>query len=205
LSSIQYKVNECAIVILAAGQSSRLGRPKQLLQFNGKNLLQHSVHAALQTNLPAIVVIGANGDLLKNELVGLNVTIAENKNWKEGMSTSLHCGLMTALNLNKDVDGVIFMVSDQPFVSGVLLNRVLKVQHETGSPIVASNYGDKLGTPTLFHKIFFDELFNLHGDVGARKLIEKNKSLTVSAPFPEGSIDIDTKEDYDALLQRMTS
>ncbi len=203
MSNKQYPITQIVIVILAAGQSSRLGIPKQLLPFNGKSLLRHSVDEALQTNLPVIVVIGANGDLLKRELVGLNVTIAENKNWKEGMSTSLHCGLLTALNLNKDVDGVIFMLSDQPFVSGRLLNHLLKVQHETGFPIVACDYGEKLATPTLFHKIFFDELMNLQGDTGARRMIEKNKNLAASVPFPEGNVDIDTKEDYDALLNKM--
>ena len=65
---MQYQVTHSAVVILAAGQSSRLGSPKQLLQFNGKSLLQHSVDEALQTNLPVIVVIGANGELIKNEL-----------------------------------------------------------------------------------------------------------------------------------------
>jgi molybdenum cofactor cytidylyltransferase len=203
LSNKQYPITQIAIVILAAGQSSRLGSPKQLLPFNGKSLLRHSVDEAVKTNLQVIVVIGANGNIMKNELEGLNITVAENKNWKEGMSTSLRCGLIAARSMNKDVDGIIFVVSDQPFVSRRLLNHLLKVQHETGFPIVACDYEKKLATPTLFHKIFFDELMNLQGDTGARKMIEKNKNLAASVPFPEGNVDIDTKEDYDALLKKM--
>jgi molybdenum cofactor cytidylyltransferase len=203
LSSIQYKVTECAIVILAAGQSSRLGSPKQLLQFNGKSLLRHSVEEALQTRLPVIVVVGANSQLIKDELKNLNITIEENKRWHEGMSTSLQCGLAAAKNLKNEIDGIIFMVSDQPFVSATLLTNLLKAQDESGLPIAASGYAGALGTPVLFHKFFFDELMNLRGDTGARKLIEKYKNLATEISFPEGVIDIDTVEDYKALLQKL--
>ena len=198
---MQYMIRKPAIVIVAAGQSSRLGSPKQLLQFNGKSLLQHAVHEALKTNLPVIVVIGANNDLVQTEVTGLEVTIIENKRWQQGMSTSLHCGLMAAQNAERDLDGIIFMVSDQPFVSTLLLDDLLRTQRETGLPIIASDYGDTPGTPVLFHKIFFEELKNLYGDAGAKKLIETHKNLTAAVPFPKGKIDIDTKEDYETLLR----
>lgn len=197
----QYKVNECAIVILAAGQSNRFGRPKQLLQFNGKSFLQHSVDEALQTHLPVIVVVGANSELVKVELKNPELTITENKSWHDGMSTSLHCGISAIQNLTNEIDGIIFMVSDQPFVSTTLLTNLLRVQNENGLPIVASGYAGTLGIPVLFHKFFFDELMALQGDTGARKLIVKYKNLTTVISFPEGAIDIDTVEDYNALLQ----
>ena len=198
---MQYTISKCAVVILAAGQSSRLGSPKQLLQFNGKSLLQHSVEEALQTHLPVIVVVGAKSRLIKDALKEFNVSIAENNRWHEGMSTSLQCGLAAAKNLKDEIDGIIFMVSDQPFVSITLLSNLLKAQNENSLPIVASGYAGRLGTPVLFHKFFFDELMNLQGDMGARKLIEKYKNLTSSVSFPDGTIDIDTAEDYDELLQ----
>ena len=198
---MQYTISKCAVVILAAGQSSRLGSPKQLLQFNGKSLLQHSVEEALQTHLPVIVVVGAKSQLIKDALKEFNVSIAENNRWHEGMSTSLQCGLAAAKNLKDEIDGIIFMVSDQPFVSITLLSNLLKAQNENSLPIVASGYAGRLGTPVLFHKFFFDELMNLQGDMGARKLIEKYKNLTSTVSFPEGTIDIDTAEDYDELLQ----
>ncbi len=157
LSSMQYTISKCAVVILAAGQSSRLGSPKQLLQFNGKSLLQHSVEEALQTHLPVIVVVGAKSRLIKDELKEFNVSIAENNRWHEGMSTSMQCGLAAAKNLKDEIDGIIFMVSDQPFVSITLLSNLLKAQNENGLPIAASGYAGRLGTPVLFHKFFFDE------------------------------------------------
>lgn len=201
MSSIQYKVSKCAIAILAAGQSSRLGSSKQLLQFNGKSFLQRCVEEALQTNLPVIVVVGANSQVISNELKDLNVTITENKNWREGMAGSLHSGLMAAKNLKSEIDGIIFMVSDQPFVTATLLTNLLKAQNESSLPIAGSGYAGTLGTPVLFHKFFFDELMALQGDTGARKLIEKNKNLATEVSFPEGVIDIDTAEDYNSLLQ----
>ena len=203
MSSIQYKINGCAVVILAAGQSSRLGSPKQLLQFNGKSLLQHCVEEALETHLPVIVVVGANSELIKDEVKNLNITIAENKRWQEGMASSLRCGLAAAKNLKNEIDGIIFMVSDQPFVSATLLTNLLKAQNESSLPIAASGYAGTLGTPVLFHKFFFDDLMALQGDAGARKLIEKYKNLATEISFPEGVIDIDTVEDYKALLQHL--
>ena len=198
---MQYKIHRPAIVILAAGQSSRLGSPKQLLRFNEKSLLQHCVEEALQTNIPVIMVVGANSQLIKYELKNLRITIAENKRWQEGMSTSLQCGLMAAKNINNEIDGIIFMVSDQPFVSVMLLNNLLRAQNENSLPIAACGYAGRLGTPVLFHKYFFDELIDLQGDSGAKKLIEKNKNLATEVSFPEGVIDIDTVEDYKDLLQ----
>ena len=201
MSSIQYKLNECVVVILAAGQSSRLGNPKQLLQFNGKSLLQHCVEEALETHLPVIVIVGANSQLIKNELKNLNITIEENKRWHEGMSTSIQCGILAARNLKNEIDGIIFLVSDQPFVSATLLENLLRVQNASGLPIAASGYAGTIGTPVLFHKIFFDELMKLQGDAGARKLIDKYKDQATVVSFPQGVIDIDTVEDYVALLQ----
>jgi molybdenum cofactor cytidylyltransferase len=200
---MRYQVKNCAIVILAAGSSSRMGNPKQLLLYKGKSLIQHSIYEAMQTMHPVIVVVGANRDLIKNELKELDITIAENERWAEGISTSLHCGLTAAKKLTNDVDGIIFMVSDQPFISRLLLDQLLKAQHETGLPIIGGYYKDTFATPVLFHKIFFDELMNLKGDTGAKKLTGKYKHLATFVSFPDGDIDIDTMEDYKALLQKI--
>ena len=197
---MQCRVKQCVIVILAAGESSRMGRPKQLLLYNNKSLLMHSVHEAMQTGLPVIVVTGANIDVITNELKSLGITIAENKKWNEGIASSLRCGLETTVKLIENLDGIIFMVCDQPFISTILLEDLLKTQRETAFPIVASDYGGVAGTPVLFHKSFFSELLKLTGDTGARNLIKQNASQLKSIPFLKGNIDIDTKEDYEALL-----
>lgn len=202
MSGIRYTVEQCAIVVLAAGMSSRLGRPKQLLLYQGESLLKHAVNAALQTSMrPVIVVVGANSDEVKREIAGMELFVMENEGWKEGMASSLRCGLAEVQKINADADGIIFMVCDQPYVSKSLLEGLLQAQHKTGLPIVASGYEGKLGTPALFHQSLFAELMELKGDTGARKLIRAHEELVKIVDFPKGMIDIDTKADYDELLQ----
>lgn len=199
---MRYTVEHCAIVVLAAGGSSRMGMPKQLLIYQDKSLLQHAVNAALETTIrPVIVVTGCDNDVLKKEIEGMNAEVVENKRWQEGISSSLHCGLVAAQKIRADIDGIIFMVCDQPYITKSVLNSLLQVQHATGLPIVASSYEDILGTPALFHKIFFDDLMKLKGDAGAAKLIKQHEEQVSSVSFPKGITDIDTREDYEALLQ----
>lgn len=199
---MQYKVEQCAIVVLAAGMSSRLGSPKQLLVYQGKSLLQHSVHIALETNMrPVVVVTGSNSDSMTEQMKGLKVEIINNEGWQEGIASSLRCGLAAVQKIRPGTDGIIFMVCDQPYVTKLLLDYLLQVQHKTGLPVVASRYADSLGTPALFHQSFFAELMELKGDTGARKLIKQHEELVATVPFPEGIIDIDTKDDYEVLLQ----
>lgn len=202
---MRYTVEHCAIIVLAAGRSSRLGSPKQLLVYQGKSLLQHAVNAALQTTMrPVIVVVGANCDVVKKELPGMNVEVVENERWKEGMASSLRCGLAVVQKKGPNVDGIIFMVCDQPYITKSLLNGLLQAQLETGLPIVASSYDGTLGTPAFFHRSFFNELMELKGDTGAGKLIKQHGDMVTTVPFSKGIIDIDTRKDYEGLLQQKT-
>lgn len=197
---VNTKIGNCALVILAAGTSSRLGSPKQLLPFKGKNLLKHSVDVALETGCQSVfVILGANSDLIRKELNEKPVIIIENSHWKEGMASSIRCGLENIKNTILRPDCVIFMVCDQPFVSSSLLLSLLEKRLETGMPIVASSYDDKIGTPALFHKSFFPALLELKGDKGARNLIRENSEKVAIVPFPEGKTDIDTVSDYEFL------
>jgi molybdenum cofactor cytidylyltransferase len=199
---MRYRVEHCAIVILAAGLSSRLGKPKQLLVYHGKSLLKHAVDTALETNIrPVIVVVGANSSQVTKEIEKREAEVVKNEEWQEGIASSLRCGLEAVQKKSADVDGIIFMVCDQPYVNKFLLESLLEAQHETGLPIIASSYEDNLGTPTLFHKDFFAKLMQLKGDVGAKKLIKQYEDLVITVAFPKGIIDIDTKRDYEELLK----
>lgn len=196
-----YLVKHCSIIILAAGMSSRLGRPKQIINFQGKSLLQHAVDEAMQTSLqPVMVVIGAHDDTVIKALEETKVTIIKNLNWKEGISSSIRCGLNVLQEISAVTDGVIFMVCDQPYVTKFLLESLLKEQRKSKLPIVASSYENIQGTPVLFHKSFFSQLMELTGDTGAKKLLEQNPQKATSVPFPKGEIDIDTLEDYEKLV-----
>ncbi len=196
-------IGKCAIVILAAGTSARLGTPKQLLSYKGKNLLRHSVDAALETGCQSVfVVLGANIELLRKELKDKPVIIIENTSWEEGMASSIRCALENIARTILRPDSIIFMVCDQPFITTSLLLCLLEKRNETGKPIVASSYGDKSGTPALIHKSFFPALMQLKGDTGARKIIQEYGNDVVTVLFPEGVIDIDTLADYEALQKK---
>ena len=198
--SADYIVNSCGIVILAAGASTRLGKPKQLLQYRGKTLLAHAINEATNSNADAIVVIlGKNADLFKKEIDEKKVRVAINSSWEEGMASSLRLGLDTLINDKPYIDAVIFMVCDQPHVLSSILNELIITQQKTTKQIVASNYGDSVGPPALLHKKYFEELMKLSGDAGARKIIQKNMNDVATILFPEGNIDIDTEQDYEKL------
>lgn len=195
-----YQVNHCTAIILAAGQSSRLGKPKQLLQYQGKSLLQQAIDAAKCAAVQSvIVVLGSGFDLMVNHIDCTGLDIIKNENWHTGIASSIGCGINA---LQKDgglTDAAILMVCDQPFVSASLLDNLLAVQKTTGQPIVVSKYADTMGTPALFHQSFFPQLLELTGDSGARKIIHLNLDSVAAVPFPQGTIDMDTLGDYKAL------
>lgn len=192
----------CGIVILAAGSSSRLGEPKQMLPYKGKSLLWLAAHTALSTGLqPLVVVLGAGYEPIQKELEGMDLKIVENKHWAEGMSTSVKTGLEAALELDPLLDAVIFMVCDQPYVTREVLDELVKGWGSTGKAIVASRYQNNLGTPALFTRGVFAALLDLKGDTGARKLIKQQEQDVAVVEFPQGAIDIDTKNDYDLFIQ----
>jgi molybdenum cofactor cytidylyltransferase len=200
LLSADYIVNSCGIVILAAGASTRLGKPKQLLQYRGKTLLAHAINEAVNSNADGVVVIlGKNANLFKKEIDEGKVRVAINSSWEEGMASSVRLGLDILFNAKPYVDAVIFMVCDQPHISSSILNELIITQQKTTKQIVTSNYGDSIGPPALFHKKYFEELMKLSGDAGARKIIQKNMNDVATILFPEGDIDIDTEEDYQKL------
>jgi molybdenum cofactor cytidylyltransferase len=204
-SPMKYVIEHPAIVILAAGMSSRLGTPKQLIEYNGKSLLSYTVNEALLTGLrPVVVVIGAHSESIKREIDGLEVNLIENEQWQEGMASSIRCGVTYVRKTSVDVDGIIFMVCDQPYVSTSLLNGLLSAQRTTGLPIVASSYEKNWGIPALFHKAFFTKLIELTGDRGAKKFLKLHQDLVTTISFPKGNIDIDTKADYETLLNKQS-
>lgn len=200
MSSADYIVNSCGIVIMAAGASTRFGKPKQLLQYRGKTLLDHAVNEAINAKADAVVLIlGKNADMFQKEIDKEKVRVVINKDWEEGMASSVRLGLNTLLKSKPYMDAVIFMVCDQPHISSSVLNELIITQQKTTKQIVTCNYGGSIGPPALFHKKYFKELAKLNGDVGARNIIQQNMHDVATIQFPEGKIDIDTKEDYDAL------
>jgi len=196
----KYLVSNCAAIILAAGQSSRLGSPKQLLSYKGKNLLQHTIDVARQASLhPVIVVLGSGYEAVINGIDITGIHIVNNNDWQTGMASSIRCGIQALQDIIPIPDATILMVCDQPFVTPSLLNKLLSAQHSTGKPIVASKYEDTIGTPALFHQSFFPQLLELTGDSGDKKIMLQYQDQLMTVPFPLGDIDIDTTDDYKSL------
>jgi molybdenum cofactor cytidylyltransferase len=186
-----------AVIILAAGRSARLGSPKQLLSYRGKTLLQHSIDTALESQAsPVIVVLGSGKETIEKELDLTQIYILENTSWESGMASSISCGINNLQIITPESEAVILMVCDQPYVNATLLNDLINKHKESGQSIVASSYDDTLGTPALFHKSLFSELSALQGESGAKSLLKKYNLQTGSVSFNQGSIDIDTRENY---------
>ena len=188
------------IVILAAGASTRLGEPKQLLEYDHKNLLQRTIDAAVSSTANTVVIVlGANADQISKEIDKSKTNVIINTEWEEGMASSIRNGLNELLFISPLTDAVILMVCDQPHISSQIINDLINKQKESGKTIVTCNYGEAFGPPALFHKSLFHELMHLKGDVGARKIIQHHNEDVTTVLFANGKIDIDTKEDYDAL------
>ena len=189
------------IIILAAGNSSRLGRPKQLLQYKESTLLKNTISEALKVEHSFVIVVtGSNHDLIVKELNSPEIIFSFNCNWEHGMSSSIAKGLNELLLLNPDCEKCILAVCDQPFVTSSIFENLIFESDKTGKGIAASSYSVTLGTPVLFQKKYFQELLELKGQEGAKKLIKKYAKDVVSVPFEKGNIDIDTEEDYSQLI-----
>lgn len=194
------KEEKIGIVLLAAGGSLRLGRPKQLLAYKGKTLLHHSLEEALASNAQTVVVVlGSNADTMQKELSHYSVHVTINTYWQEGMASSIRSGVKTITEINPSIEGVILLVCDQPFITASLLNTLIDVHQKTGKGIVASSYDNTYGPPVFFHHSFFQELVQLKGDVGARSIVQMHLDDVEAVNFPDGTFDIDTDKDYELI------
>ena len=187
-----------ASVILAAGESSRLGQPKQLLEFRGKTLVRLAVDAAIEANCsPVIVVTGDAHAEVKNALAATNTILVQNSQWTQGVGTSIRVGIQHLIDNAPGVDAAVLLVCDQPFVDCDLVRGLIVMHSETGKPIVASAYADTLGVPALFDRSIFQELLRLDGHLGAKTIILSNRARVAEFSFPKGGVDIDTLEDLE--------
>jgi molybdenum cofactor cytidylyltransferase len=193
-------MKKTGIIILAAGNSSRLGQPKQLLAYKETTLLKNTIkEASLLSNTVVIVVTGSNHELIEKELQS-DIKISHNPDWETGMSSSIVNGLQHLLHLYPDIEKCIFAVCDQPLVTASVFTNLIDEQQKTQKGIAASEYASTLGTPVLFDKKYFAELLELKGQEGAKKIINKYLNDTVAVAFEKGSIDIDTEDDYNKLM-----
>ena len=189
-------------IILAAGASTRLGKAKQTLKYKNKSLLKIAVDAANHAGLyPVLVIIGANESEISKHLEKETVTVVCNENWKDGIASSIHSGLIYLEKYMKPLENIVLMVCDQPHVDEKLLRSLKETKQSSNKTIVACSYKDTVGVPALFDRIHFPELLALKGDEGGKKVLLNHPDSVAVVPFPAGEIDIDTAADYEALTK----
>jgi xanthine/CO dehydrogenase XdhC/CoxF family maturation factor/CTP:molybdopterin cytidylyltransferase MocA len=191
-----------AIIILAAGASTRMGRPKQLLTYDGRTFLRNAAEMAVASVCrPIIVILGANADRLHSEIGGLPVQPVVNERWAEGLGSSIRAGVEALERCDREeaAEAVVLMLCDQPFVTAAVIDELVTAYRSSGKRLIASEYGGTMGVPALFGREYFAELAALSGAAGAKQIIAVHASEVVRVPFPNGATDIDTPEDYVAL------
>ncbi len=193
--------NDNCIVIPAAGASTRLGRPKQLVMFEGESLIRRAVRSSLSVCENVVVVLGSDVNDIEPELAGLSTEICINKNWKDGIGSSIAEGVRLAEKKFKDLNGFLIHLSDLPLVTSVELRKLLEAADSEREKIVFSVYEDFEGVPAYFPSRYFSGLASLEGDFGAQGLIKSAE--------PESKIgvrngiryfDVDSEEDLAELL-----
>ncbi|HMJ04964.1 MAG TPA: nucleotidyltransferase family protein [Chthoniobacterales bacterium] len=182
-------------IILAAGQSSRFGKPKPLLPWAGESLVRRAVRAATEAGCArVVVVVGAAGEEIARELRETNAEIVRNPDAPRGMGTSIRCGVQHLCASPEQLDAAVLLACDQPLVEAQVIAALIARWQESGRVIVASRYADTLGIPALFQRSGFDALLNLPDASGAKALLES--TVTAEIAFEAGAIDIDTPADY---------
>ncbi|HYY97031.1 MAG TPA: nucleotidyltransferase family protein [Pyrinomonadaceae bacterium] len=193
------------IIVLAAGASSRMGEPKQLLRHEGETLLGRAVRVALGTRCrPLVVVLGSDSDEMLGEAAAAEARVVVNEAWAEGMASSIRRGLLELeASAPAGVEAAVLTLCDQPFVSAEILERLVDVYRRQQATLVASEYesgGERVrGVPALFGRLLFPELMELRGAEGARRVIARHSASCSTIRVPEAAFDIDTPKDYLAL------
>ena len=191
-------MNKIVSLILAAGSSTRMGQPKQLLKWGDHTLLDHAIETVLEANThEVILVLGSNFELINKTIKNHDVTILNNKNWKQGLGTSIACGVQFISKSIPNIDGVLLVLADQPLIDSHYLKSMIKNFVPNNKQILATLYNNgKQGVPVLFDIGYIEELSKLDNDFGAKQLLNKHPSHVVTLGSSIQTVDLDSEEDY---------
>lgn len=188
-------------VILAAGASRRMGRPKQLLPYRGTTLLRRIALEALEASLSRVlVVVGAHAPAATAALTGLPVGVVENRDWARGQGSSVGAGIRALRERAPETAAAVILLSDQPLVTSVSIDLLVRTSRSTGALIVANRREERLEAPALFSFVFFEELCALEDDAGAKEILRRHESRAIGLELPDAVLDLDTPEDYERLI-----
>jgi molybdenum cofactor cytidylyltransferase len=178
-----------AAVVLAAGASTRLGSPKQLVMLGGEMLLERAVRVAREAGcVPVVVVLGASAEAIQSECELGDAIVVTNQDWTEGMGASVRLGVRVL----RDVDGCVVMTCDMPAVTASHLRLLI-----SSGELTASGYAGRRGVPAYFPVAMFPELMKLRGDTGAKELLRSAHCEELMG----GEFDVDAAEDLKRVME----
>ena len=183
-----------AVIVLAAGKSSRMQTPKQLVKIGNNFFLEFVLSKAKAINKNHVYcVLGANDARIRREISSSNVHFVYNAAFNEGLSSSIVSGV-SEIEMHPDYKAVLILLGDQPAIDKEYLDAMIALFSEDNSKIIASNYKEKLGVPAIFPKSYFSKLKNISGDFGAKEMLHTSKDV-IALNRPTNFIDIDTEKD----------
>lgn len=188
-------------IVLAAGSSTRMGSPKQLLLVDRRPLLEVVVDRACASALDQVlVVLGGNADAIRERVDFGRAEVVHNPDHASGMSSSLRAGLGA---IGEDVERAMVILGDQPDISAGLVDQLLDLQARSGLPAAALSFGRMLHPPVVLTRELWGDLRDLEGDVGCRTIVRARPELVAALPANASSrhpVDVDTPEDYQRLI-----
>lgn len=187
----------CAVLVLAAGGSARMGRPKQLIEVGGITLVARAAQAALGSCArPVAVVLGAHAEEVEKALSALAVKTIRNPDWTSGMASSIRMGIDALFPEGGPPGSLLIMPADQPALTSALLDRLIERHRHTGR-ITAAGYAGRKGAPAVFGCEHVSALRALTGDEGARALLNAGTAIVETLDMPELAVDLDTPADLE--------
>ena len=189
-----------ALILLAAGSSSRMGQSKQLLQYRGKTLLHHAVDAGVASGCaPIVVVVGHDAGAMRDELKTTAAIVADNGDWQQGMGTSIRVGVERVEREAPQTAAVVIAVCDQPLVDAKVLRRLVDVYRTCGYPMAAATYAGTVGVPAVFNRNYFAALKTLPPQTGAKQVLRAHNDQVAKIEMEEAALDLDTPDDVTRL------
>ncbi|WP_340110745.1 nucleotidyltransferase family protein [Maribellus mangrovi] len=189
------------IILLAAGGSVRMGRPKQLLSWGEITLIEHQILTLQKTGNPIFVVLGSDTEKIIPVINKYPVNVVINKNWESGMGSSVASGLQKMLSDFPESKAVLFTLVDQPLMNATYLQKLIdSFSNKTHSIIASKSDEGWEGVPAIFDRLYFEELLELKGKHGAKSILSKHRD---QVKFMDGGKilrDMDSQEDYQELL-----
>jgi len=191
-----------AAIVPAAGMSTRMGRNKLLLAFEGKPLIAQAVDTLLESEVDEIIVVlGHEADAVKEKLQGKQVTVVENPSYRQGMSTSIRAGLGA---VSSGTTAIMIYLADQPLLEAQEVNRLIRALVEArkqGKSIVVPFFHGQRGNPVILDSSHKEAILEVVGEVGCKRVIKRNpdKVLVVEMETDHVVRDVDSIEDYEGL------